>query len=263
VRGTETHSARAMGTGSRPLTEKLASFTTAVSMTTETVFDTISVFLLVENRLVRDALTKVLNKKNGIQVLATSAFSPQALQQIIDQAPNVLLLDSAAVEFCDVQGIRAARRELPDLKVMLIGMEADKDIFLRAVRAGVVGYVLKDAHASEIAAAVRCVAANNAVCPPGLCLALFEAVARQPVHLPVFHSKRKFGLSRREQQLLERVSCGLTNKEIANQLNLSEQTVKNHIHRILQTLGVEDRLSAVESWRSCLLDSHDSQRVIS
>jgi two-component system response regulator DevR len=222
-------------------------------MGTGTVLKTLSVFLLAENRLLRDALAKILNKKNEIQVLATSAFSPQALQQITDQAPNVLLLDSAAFQISDVQIIRAARRELPDLKVMLIGMEADKDIFLRAVRAGVVGYVLKDAHASEIAAAVRCVAANNAVCPPGLCLALFESVARQPVHVPVFHSKRRFGLSRREQQLLERVGCGLTNKEIASELNLSEQTVKNHIHRILQTLGVEDRLSAVESWRSLSL----------
>jgi DNA-binding NarL/FixJ family response regulator len=222
-------------------------------MTAETVHRT-SVFLLAENRLLRDALVKILNRKNEFQVLASAAFSPQVLRQITEQAPNVLLLDSAAFEFSDVQIIWAARRELPDLRVIMIGMEADQETFLRAVRAGIAGYVLKDARASEVAAAVRSVAGNNAVCPPKLCLVLFEHLAHQRTHTPVFYSKRKFGLSRREQQLLERVSCGLTNKEIASELNLSEQTVKNHIHRILQTLGVEDRLSAVESWRSCLLD---------
>ena len=135
----------------------------------------------------------------------------------------------------------------------MIGMEANQEIFLRAVRAGIAGYVLKDAPASEVAAAVRSVASNDAVCPPRLCLALFEYVARQRIHMPVFYSKRKFGLSRREQQLLERVNCGLSNKEIASELSLSEQTVKNHVHRILRTLGVGDRLSAVESWRSLSL----------
>jgi two-component system response regulator DevR len=223
--------------------------------TLETVFRTVGVFLLAENRLMRDALTKVLNKKNEIQVLAASAFSPQVLQQITERAPDVLLLDSAAFEFSGVQIIRAARKELPDLRVIMIGMEPSKESFLRAVRAGVVGYVLKDAPASEIAAAVCSVACNHAVCPPWLCLALFECLARQPAPIPTFYSKEKSGLSRREQQLLERVACGLTNKEIANELNLSEQTVKNHIHRILQSLGVGDRLSAVETWRRLSLST--------
>ncbi len=224
-------------------------------MATGTVFETIGVFLLAENRLLRDALVKILNKKNEIQVLAATAFSPQALQQVIEQAPDVLLLDSAAFAFSDVEIIRVARNQLPDLKVIMIGMEENKDIFLRGVRAGIAGYVLKDASASEVAAAVRSVTCNNAVCPPRLCLALFEDVARQRVHLPAFYSKQKFGLSRREQQLLHWVSCGLTNKEIASELNLSEQTVKNHVHRILRTLGVGDRLSAVESWRSLSLST--------
>jgi DNA-binding NarL/FixJ family response regulator len=224
-------------------------------MATETVLRTISVFLLAENRLLRDALTKLLNKKNEIQVLVASSYSPRTLQQIIEQGPDVLLLDAAVFQFSDVRIIRDARKEVPDLKVVMIGMEASQDIFLRAVCAGIAGYVLKDAPASEVAAAVRSVAGNNAVCPPKLCLALFEYLSRQSSHMPVFHSKRRSGLSRREQQLLERISCGLTNKEIASELNLSEQTVKNHIHRILQSLGVEDRLSAVESWRTLSLSA--------
>lgn len=191
-------------------------------MATGTVLETISVFLLAENRLLRDALVKILDKKNGIQVLAANAYSAQALQQIIEHVPNILLLDSAAFEFSGVQITQAARRELPDLKVILIGMEANKETFLRAVRAGIAGYVLTLRQRRSPRLYVSWWLTMPSARPT--CLALFESVARQPLPLPVFHSKRKSGLSRREQQLLERVGCGLINKEIASELNLSEQT---------------------------------------
>lgn len=218
-------------------------------MTTEAISGTIGVFLLAENRLLRDALTKILNKKNDIRVLAASAYSPQALQQVTELAPHVLLLDCAALGSAQVEVIAAARKALPGLKVVMIGMESDKEAFLRFVRAGVAGYVLKDAPASEVAAAVRSAATDEAVCPPRLCLALFECIARQWAQIPRFNGKHTFGLTRREQQLVEMIGGGLTNKEIANELNLSDQTVKNHIHRILKKLGVSDRLSAVEVCR--------------
>jgi DNA-binding NarL/FixJ family response regulator len=227
----------------------LNSLETGSTVATEAIFETIDVFLLAENRLLRDALTKILNKKSDIRVVAASAFSPQALQQITDLAPHVLLLDGPALGMSQVEIIAAARKALPGLKVVMIGMELDKEAFLRFVRAGVAGYILKDAPASEVAAAVRAAATDEAVCPPRLCLALFECIARQWTQIPRFGSRQTLGLTRREQQLVEMVGCGLTNKEIANKLNLSDQTVKNHIHRILQKLGVSDRLSAVEVCR--------------
>jgi DNA-binding NarL/FixJ family response regulator len=218
-------------------------------MATEAISGTIGVFLLAENRLLRDALTKILNKKNDIRVVAASAFSPQVLPQIAELSPHVLVVDGAVSGISQVEIIAAARRALPGLKVVMIGMESDKETFLRFVRAGVAGYVLKDAPASEVAAAVRSAATDEAVCPPRLCLALFECVARQWAQMPRFNSTETLGLTRREQQLVEMIGGGLTNKEIANELNLSDQTVKNHIHRILQKLGVSDRLSAVEVCR--------------
>jgi DNA-binding NarL/FixJ family response regulator len=131
----------------------------------------------------------------------------------------------------------------------MIGMDADREIFLRAVRDGIVGFVLKDASAMEVAAAVRSVANDEAVCPPTLCLALFERVADQSAQPATFVLKHNLGLTRREQQLVQMIGRGLTNKEIASQLNLSEQTVKNHIHRMLRKLGATDRLGAVEICR--------------
>jgi len=101
-----------------------------------------------------------------------------------------------------------------------------------------------------VAEAVRSAADSRAICPPELCQALFDYVAHQRASLPSFFIKQQFGLTRREQQLVEMISRGFTNKEIAVDLGLSEQTVKNHIHRVLRKFGVRDRLAAVEVCRT-------------
>jgi DNA-binding NarL/FixJ family response regulator len=206
---------------------------------------------LAENRLLREALTRILSKKSDIRVVGASAFSPDVVAQISGAGPDVLLSDSAAVALSDLRLVSEVRAAIPGLKVVMIGMEADPETFLRAVRDGIVGFVLKDASAMEVAAAVRSVANHEAVCPPSLCMALFERVAsqNQNAHPASFVIRHNMGLTRREQQLVQMISHGLTNKEIASQLNLSEQTVKNHIHRMLRKLGAADRLGAVELCR--------------
>src|SRR5580704_4102077 len=197
--------------------------------------ESVQVFILAENRLLREALTRILSKKTDICVVGASAFSPDVVGQISDAAPDVLLSDSAAVALSELRLISEVRAAIPGLKVVMIGMESDQETFLRAVRDGVVGFVLKDASAMEVAAAVRSVANHEAVCPPSLCMALFERVAsqNQSAHPTSFVIRHNLGLTRREQQLVQMIGHGLTNKEIASQLNLSEQTVKNHIHRML------------------------------
>jgi DNA-binding NarL/FixJ family response regulator len=213
--------------------------------------ENVQVFILAENRLLREALARILSKKSDIRVVGASAFSPDVVAQISSAGPDVLLSDSAAVALSDLRLISEVRAAIPGLKVVMIGMDAEADIFLRAVRDGIVGFVLKDASAMEVAAAVRSVANHEAVCPPSLCMALFERVAsqNQNAHSASFVIRHNLGLTRREQQLVQMISHGLTNKEIASQLNLSEQTVKNHIHRMLRKLGAADRLGAVELCR--------------
>jgi DNA-binding NarL/FixJ family response regulator len=210
----------------------------------------VQVFILAENRLLREALTRILSKKNDIRVVGASAFSPDVVEQISNAAPDVLLSDSAAVALSELRLVSEVRAAIAGLKVVMIGMDADREIFLRAVRDGIVGFILKDASAMEVASAVRSVANNEAVCPPSLCLALFERVASQSVQPGIFVIRHNLGLTRREQQLVQMISRGLTNKEIASQLNLSEQTVKNHIHRMLRKLGATNRLRAVELCRA-------------
>jgi DNA-binding NarL/FixJ family response regulator len=133
----------------------------------------------------------------------------------------------------------------PNAQVLMIGMDADEGAFLRAVRAGVSGYLLHEASPADIITAIRAVARREAVCPSQFCKALFDALAGVREFTA---SVRKMGLrlTRRQQELLPMVARGLTNKEIASHLNLSEQTVKNHIHRMLRRIGVNDRLQVIE-----------------
>jgi len=212
--------------------------------------ETVQVFILAENRLLREALTRILNKKTDLRVVGASAFVPDIVSQIASASPDVLLSDSAALALSQLRLVSEVRAAIPGLKVVMIGMEADRDSFLRGVRDGIVGYVLKDASAIEVAACVRSVANGEAVCPPSLCLTLFEHIAKQDGHVTHFPLRSNLGLTRREQQLVHLIGRGLTNKEIASQLNLSEQTVKNHVHRMLRKIGASDRLRAVEMCRA-------------
>jgi DNA-binding NarL/FixJ family response regulator len=208
----------------------------------------ITVFLVAENRLLREALGRVLGRKSDIDVVASVPYGSGIVTQIADAKPHVVLLDSATADSVSFQTIAALRQSLPGIRVVMIGMDGDHNVFLRHVRAGVSGYLLKDASAIEIAAAVRGVAYEGAVCPPELCRVLFDSVSRE-AHIPSYQGQSKLGLTRREQQLAQMIDLGLSNKEIAAQLNISEQTVKNHIHRMIRKLGATDRLSAVALWR--------------
>jgi len=211
--------------------------------------DTVRVFILAENRLLREALTRILNKKSDIHVVGAVAFTSDVVRQIAASAPDVLLSDSAAVALSDLRLVREVLTAIPELRVVMVGMDDRPDVFLRAVRDGIVGYVLKDASALEVVAAVRSVANNQAVCPPSLCRSLFEQLSKPNSHLPSFAIRHNLGLTRREQQLVQMIGHGLTNKEIATQLNLSEQTIKNHVHRMLRKVGANNRLGAVEVCR--------------
>ncbi len=115
---------------------------------------------------------------------------------------------------------------------------------LKAVRAGVTAYLLKDASALKVIAPIRTIARGEAVCPPQFCLALFKAVAQGGGFSPSLRSTG-LRLTRRQQELLPMIACGLTNKEIASHLNLSEQTVKNHIY-----IGCSARSEQTTAYRS-------------
>lgn len=201
------------------------------------------VFVVSENRLVRESLSRVLAKRPDLEIVSSQGASPSPCEEAISSGADVLILDSARYLLPGGACTRVHKSGRLPIKTMLVSVEEDDEsFFLRAIRAGVLGFVSKEASALDVVSAVRSVARGEAVCPARLCKFLFDFLATQTVELPSNDVRIRLGLTRREQQLIPMIGRGLTNKEIANQLNLSEQTIKNHVHRILHKVGVENRL---------------------
>jgi len=207
------------------------------------------IFIIADNRLLRGALARVFSKRSDLHLAGSTAFEPGRLAEMAESRPDVLLVDAVPAILEDFQFLHEVR-ERSRARVVLIGMDDDEEMFLRSVRAGVAGYLLKDASAMDVVAAVRAVVRDEAVCPPRLCRVLFRHVASRVPILPSARIRADFGLTRREQELIPLLADGMTNKEIALRMHLSEQTVKNHVHHMLRKVGVNDRLSVVELMRS-------------
>lgn len=207
-------------------------------------------FLLAENRLLRETLLRILAEKIDRRVAGAISASPGVVDLLAASNPEIILLDSSSMAAQGPTLITQIRRLLPQSRLVLIGMAADAETFFRAVRDGVVGYVLKDASAAEMVNVIRAVACGEAVCPPCFSQAIFGYAAIHLASIPEVVTFPQGVLSRREQQLVNLVRLGLTNKEAAARLNLSEYTVKNHMHRIFCKMGVHDRSAMVERYQS-------------
>ncbi len=216
----------------------------------KTPAENIRVFVAAENRLLREALARVLIKGGCIEVIATDSAAPFHTDSLLDARPDILLLTSRGSLQEDLSAIQQVRAAAPAIRILLIGMAKNEREFLQCVRAGISGYLLRDASAGEVLQGVQAVHAGGAVCPGALCAALFRYFESDTASLPCASGRRRLGLSRRELQLIPLIAQGLTNKEIANHFSLSEQTVKNHLYRMKHKIGAEDRLEMVQLYRT-------------
>jgi len=133
--------------------------------------------------------------------------------------------------------LRHLHEVLSATRTVMVGMEAKEEHFFQSVREGAAGYVLQEASAAEVLGAIHSVAAGEAVCPACFSATLFRCASQLLTMRENLRSRGPSELSRREQQLVELVCGGDTNKEIASRLHLSAHTVKNHIYRILKKTG--------------------------
>jgi DNA-binding NarL/FixJ family response regulator len=210
------------------------------------------VALVTENRLLRDTLARLLRKQSGISVAGVVA-NPEHLCQQIQECDYGMVLTDFAPGTGNFLKLRELDPTNSHLKIILIGMENDPEIFMQAIRLGVRGYVLKDASALEIVGAIRHVGRGEAACPPNLCMVLIEYVWHQEQGNP--ESSGSTGatggrLTHRQVQLMNLVANGLSNKEIAASLNLSQYTVKNHLRRVMRQVEARNRYDAVAAIRA-------------
>jgi two-component system NarL family response regulator len=162
---------------------------------------------------------------------------------------DLLVVDPSAADN-NIHNTMALLRKISDfaprMRVIVLGMNEDPGCFLEAVRAGVLGYILKGTSITGIISAVRSVMRGEAVCPPRLCGTLSRHLSQRHSKVSAIsqleaYSKR---LSHPQRELLALVGRGLTNKEIAARLNLSEQAVRNHVHRVLRQVQADEQLPA-------------------
>lgn len=209
----------------------------------------VRVFLSIGNRLLREALVRLFRKKGGFQIAGQSGR-----EQLLDWKPliplcDVLVIDGFDADWC-VSSELSESFDGYTMKVLLIGMDDDPEQFFAAVRSGITGYLLKDASACDVVTGVRAASRSQAVCPPNLAYALLRHVAGLHRQVPPAFREPRPDLTLRQQQLVALVAKGLTNKEIASHLNLSEFTVRNHIHRIFKQVDAGSRSEAVETVRA-------------
>ena len=208
----------------------------------------IRVFLIMENRLLRDALAHLLRRHADVEVSGKSGSGEITPEEVSKSGCDLALLD-----FLDPEWIAVVRKQSEEkgraIKTVIIGMDAEREQFLQAVRCGVTGYLLKDVSAADVTATVRAVAHGEASCPPQMCATLFQAVSQVERNRQESKPTGKMGLTLRHRRLMKLVAKGLTNKEIADELHLSEFTVKNHMSRILRQLDAGNRCAAVRAVR--------------
>jgi DNA-binding NarL/FixJ family response regulator len=198
-----------------------------------------TIFVVTANRFFRESLIRLFRSDKGFRVAGAADCAPLLDSQSVRVTPGIVVLRP---EWDDqaFQSARAIHDALPHTKILMIGMEDDQEMFLRAVRAGAEGYLLRDASAKQMLSAAHRLEQNGVVCPPHLERALFNLIASGSS----LQSKRPpstVELTPREHQLTTLLAQGLANKEIAGRLNLSLQTVKNHVHSILQKTQSKNR----------------------
>jgi two-component system NarL family response regulator len=212
----------------------------------------VGVYLLTENRLLRDTLARLLRKRSEINVAGVSRHSESIKDEIISSHCDVVLTDCF-----DNTSRSTFLRDVLDqdsgIMLLLFGMNEDPEVFFDAVFLGICGYMLKDASATEIVAAVRAEICGEATCPPSLCMALIQHLSKKKAEKfapPHPRDADRKALTPRQLQLIRLVANGMTNKEIAANLNLSQFTVKSHIRRVMRQMDAASRYDAVNLVRA-------------
>jgi DNA-binding NarL/FixJ family response regulator len=195
-----------------------------------------------DQRVVRDGLAALLEVLDDIELVGAAENGARAVQLAEQLSPDVVLMDLRMPEMDGVEATRLLRERMPQLAVVVLTTHADDDSVFAALGAGARGYLTKDAGATEIARAVALVAAGQALLDPAVQARLLDTLdgRRPPVPTPPAP-----GLTERETEVLALIADGLSNAEIAQQLVVSEATVKTHVNHLFAKTGVRDRAQAV------------------
>jgi two-component system, NarL family, response regulator LiaR len=199
---------------------------------------TIRVVVADDHRVVREGLRYLLSQEPDVEVVGEAEDGAHALQVVAATTPDVLLLD-LYMPGLDGHGVLAALRDTPHQPAVVVLTSAtDDEQLVRAVHAGATSYLLKTAAGDEVIATVRAAGSGKAILSPDLVTRLTRALRRPPPADPLQ------ALSPRKREVLELIATGQSNRQIASELIIGEQTVKTHVSNILMKLDLQDRVQA-------------------
>ena len=199
----------------------------------------IRVLIVDDHELVRAGLRALLEGEDDLEVVAEAATGGQALARAERLRPSVVLLDARLPDMAGPDVCRALYASVPGVVVAMLTTFTDDELVRQSVRAGALGYLLKEIPRLDLAASIRALAAGESVVDRRV-LPQVLAVARQTEHA----AEAEETLSERQREILRLVADGLSNREIAQQVNLSELTIKSYIEDLLKQLGARNRVHA-------------------
>ena len=195
----------------------------------------IRILIVDDHAVVRQGLKMFLALDDELQVVGEAANGEEAVRRARELAPDVVLMDLLMPQMDGIAATEVIRRELPDIEVIALTSVLEDKAVYGAMRAGAIGYLLKDTQADELCRAIKAAAAGQVQLSP-------EAALRLMREIQVPHSPEK--LTPRETEVLRLLARGLSNKEIGTTLVIGEKTVKTHVSSILSKLGVPSRTQA-------------------
>jgi DNA-binding NarL/FixJ family response regulator len=204
----------------------------------------VRVLLVDDQALFREALATLLATHDGIDVAGEAGNGEEALSQVASLAPDVVLMDLRMPVLDGIAATRRLRLEHPSVRIIaLTTFDDDEDVFA-ALRAGAVGYLLKDVSSARLIEAVLAAARGESVLQPSVAAKVVARFAELPEPAESRPRPLVVPLSERERQVLRLLADGRSNREIAASLFLAEGTVKNHVTNVLGKLGARDRTQA-------------------
>ncbi len=195
----------------------------------------IQILIVDDHAVVRQGLHMFLKADRELHVVGEAADGAEALRKAHELKPDVVLMDLLMPVMDGIHATEAIRRELPDTEVLALTSVLERASITSAIRAGAIGYLLKDTQAADLRRAIKAAAAHQVQLSPAVATQLMHAV-RVP--------EQPEALTERETDVLRLIASGLSNKSIARTLNVGEETVKSHVSRILAKLGVTSRTQA-------------------
>jgi DNA-binding NarL/FixJ family response regulator len=200
-----------------------------------------------DHALFRRGLEMVLADESDIELVGQASDGAEAVEKAAESLPDVVLMDIRMPRSSGIEACRAMKEAAPSAKIIILTISDEEEDLFEAIRAGASGYLLKDIPLDEVAEAVRAVHGGQSLINPsmaGKLLTEFATLARRDAE-PAAQEVPAPKLTDREMQVLKLVARGMNNRDIAKELFISENTVKNHVRNILEKLQIHSRMEAV------------------